>query len=198
MPEGFKECTPAQHRAALIEALDRDHPGCSTSSDLRGCDICAAIRAGFPECAAHLLIGATETPALGAFLDEYGSWAMRDGFPVDWRLWVDWHRTNTRKCFKCRGFTWTDESDSDSCAHCLAHLPNDPGTVDARRAARGLADSLGVLSGDEVGDGSPLAEECRRVAVHLRALAGWFDEVAKGQPGAGEVAKVAALARGDE
>lgn len=71
-----------------------------------------------------------------------------------------------------------------------------PALRDAFRAAKGCAATLRILSGDEVGDGTAWQEEARRLAVHLRELGAWFDEVAGGAPGADEVARVAALAAG--
>lgn len=190
--------TPSpEYLAALSAAIERDHPAeCGSGY----CDISAALRAGFPMSAAHLLSGATECPNLDRFRAERGGWPMRDGWPIDWPEWVEWFRANSRECNGCGSFTFTDEGEPDSCANCGGELeppaPPPPALRDALRAAERAAEGLRILSGDEVGDGSAWQEEARRVAVHLRTLAGWFDEVAGGAPGADEVSKVAALAAG--
>lgn len=189
------ECAEG-YRQGLADAIERDHPDCSCGS----CDISAALRAGFVYSAAHLLSGATECPNLDRFRAKCGALPMGgDGWPIDWAEWVEWFRANSRKCSECGAFTFTDEGEPDSCANCLKPLPPappPPALRDALRAAKGCAATLRILSGDEVGDGSAWQEEARRLAVHLRGLADWFDEVAGGAPGADEVARVAALAAG--
>lgn len=115
-PDGERDV----YLSALESAVSADHP----CADDPGCDIAAALRAGFVECAAHLLTGATETPRVDAFIRERGRWQLGpNGFPVDWADWVDWFRSNSRKCAKCSGFTFTDEHEPDSCAHCAARFP---------------------------------------------------------------------------
>ena len=100
-------------RADVGSAVTLEHD-CQDSS----CDIHAALDAGFPLSAAHLLIGATETPLLEAVISHYGLSFV--DWPSDWDDWVTWHKEHGRQCPSCEAFNY-DESDN-VCGNCLADL----------------------------------------------------------------------------
>lgn len=101
------------YRAALNDALWSDHP----STDLHGDDIAMARAQGYVYSAAHLLMGATETPNVDRVVAAYGGLPRaRDGWPIDFDAWVAWFRANTWNCDGCNGYTHTD---SLVCGNCL-------------------------------------------------------------------------------
>lgn len=119
-----------EYGAALLAAIERDgwpDEGSGAGDGCNYCDISAAIRAGFPFSAAHLLTGATECPATDTLIRERGGLLKgSDGWPIDWAEWVEWFRANTVRCRKCEAFVFTDEGWPGSCGNCLAKLPEPP------------------------------------------------------------------------
>lgn len=110
------------YRAGLLAAMERD--GWPDENPANYCDISAAIRAGFPFSAAHLLTGATECPHTDRFIRENGGIPRgADGWPIDFPQWVEWFRANTAKCGKCGAFCFTDEGHLTHCGNCLAPIP---------------------------------------------------------------------------
>jgi hypothetical protein len=116
-----------EYAAALLAAMERD--GWPDANPANYCDISAAIRAGFPFSAAHLLTGATECRATDALIRERGGLLKGgDGWPIDWPEWSEWFRAHTVKCPKCGAFVFTDEGWPDVCGNDLAKLPPEPPT----------------------------------------------------------------------
>ena len=112
----------------LRDAMAQD--GWAGKTDCNYCDISAALRAGFVLSAAHLLLGATECPAVEAYLDrEGGIPERRDGWPLDWDKWVEWFHENSVECSKCGAFCFNDEfcpnTFGDTCDNCGAELPTE-------------------------------------------------------------------------
>lgn len=120
--------------AAMSRAVFADH----TCEDYAGCDIARARGEGYTYVAAHLLMGATETPTIdtlthtlfpGAF---DGLLRREGGWPAGWDEWTEFHRTYGIECEACghymyRGRDWTPEQ----CSNCLAALPDPtPAVVD--------------------------------------------------------------------
>ncbi len=113
--------TLEEYKNGIAEAVEKDHPNC----DCNHCDIDAALRAGFPLSSAHLLIGATECPALEKFIEENGPIPQGEhiGWPADFDEWVEWFKENTIECEACNSFNFTDEFTPTHCANCLKPLP---------------------------------------------------------------------------
>lgn len=96
----------------VAAAVYADHP-CEGENT---CDIAAALEAGFPFVAAHLLCGATETPAL----DAIGYVDQRE--PEGWDEWVVYFKANTVRC-DCGSFVFREEDYAAAeqvCGNCLA------------------------------------------------------------------------------
>jgi hypothetical protein len=106
-------------RLDLAAALEADHP----CDDDTACDIGAAVRAGYEEAAAHLLMGATECPTVEALLDKldiYGGFP----WPRGWEEWCEWHSENGRQCPECDAFNFAhDDIEPDYCGNCRAEFP---------------------------------------------------------------------------
>ena len=67
---------PEDYKIGIVNAVEKDHP-CEDNS----CDIAAALRAGFPLSAAHLLLGATDCPTVEKFLEENGPISTIEDWP---------------------------------------------------------------------------------------------------------------------
>ena len=122
-------------RAALDAAIQEDHP-----CDDRGCDIAVARAHGFIEAAAHLLTGATETPAVDAVIARY-SLVIPGVHSPAFDRWVAFHRQNGRQCPGCEGFMYANPdtgSEPSSCTNCGGMMLATP---------RGY---VGVEHGDEI------------------------------------------------
>ena len=107
--------TDLNERLALEAAVNSDHP-CNSSS----CDIELARDAGFTYTAAHLLSGATETPAVDAVIDSMGRNRFDRLANAEFDEWAEWYRTNTRACGSCGTHVHNDVA---TCGNCLADLP---------------------------------------------------------------------------
>ena len=110
--------------AAMSRAVNLDHP----CEDYAGCDIARARAEGFTWVAAYLLMGATETPHIGALMDCYpvGTFPVgRAGSdPLGWDDWVEFHNTWGVNCPACNGYTYGDHSwRPDVCSDCHKPLP---------------------------------------------------------------------------
>lgn len=105
---------------AMERAVESDHP----CEDETACDIAAALRAGFPFVAAHLLSGATECPAVDAV---YNLFRIRweDGWPNEWEAWTEWFKEHTVQCPSCDTFNFTDVYYPDICGNCHQDLPKE-------------------------------------------------------------------------
>lgn len=103
-------------------AVELEHP----CSDDAACDIAAALRAGCPYSAAHLLAGATETPLLDTVCEFYGFNPSSDDNPEDWQEWVEFFKEYGRQCPSCHAFNFADEFEPDTCGNCLGTLPPRP------------------------------------------------------------------------
>jgi hypothetical protein len=104
----------------LATAVETDHP-CSDS----GCDIRAALDAGFPDVAARLLTGATdELPALDAWFDAGGTLPPDLYKCENWEAWYAYHKANGRKCEACESFNYPDAGSNvpGRCSNCGATL----------------------------------------------------------------------------
>lgn len=103
-------------------AVNVDHP----CRDDETCDIRNALAAGAPFSAAHLLSGATETPALDAVLGAYAACGIlehdprRNDIPAeDDRTWSEYFAEYARMCADCNGATFAgDHWEPDECSHC--------------------------------------------------------------------------------
>ena len=120
---------------ALADALALDH-GCTNDP---ACDIAAALDAGCPRIAAHLLIGATECETVDAviafYVDHRGeTWPRSVYDDPEWGAWEDYHRAHGVPCDACGAFTYGDDYWSpDDCGNCGADLWSD--VVDAATRA---------------------------------------------------------------
>ena len=113
----------------VANAVEQEHNEDESSC----CDICAAAKAGFPFSAAHLLLGATETPLLDA-VTTYHRDAMYVGeqrWPKDWDAWTGYFQKHFRPCVKCGAYV---DRECESCGNCLATLI--PIKMDANKAAQ--------------------------------------------------------------
>lgn len=119
----------ASLQVAMARAVLIDHP----CRDYAGCDVARANAEGYTYAAAHLLMGATETPALSLLLQvfpgAYDSLLRRsDGWPVGWDEWVTFHEAYGRPCPECGHVMYgDDETMPTQCGNCLAAIPT-PGT----------------------------------------------------------------------
>jgi len=113
--------------ADVAAAVEKEHPGEDYTSS---CDICAAMKAGFPFSAAHLLLGATETPLLDAVTKHHhdAMYAEEKSWPRDWDEWTA-HFAKTRRPCICGAYV---DKECESCSNCLAKLV--PITMDADKA----------------------------------------------------------------
>jgi dienelactone hydrolase len=101
---------------ALADAVACEHY-CTDEA----CDISAALSAGFPYSAAHLLVGATETPLLDAVVAHFDV-DLDD--PPDWSEWVSHFHEYGVECESCGAFTFGDDFwTPERCGNCLAPLP---------------------------------------------------------------------------
>jgi hypothetical protein len=91
----------------IARAVELEH-SCEDSH----CDIRAALEAGYPFSAAHLLEGATETPLLDAVAAAHGIDLTET--PQDWNEWHAYFTENARPCQSCGSFVF----DSDTCDNC--------------------------------------------------------------------------------
>lgn len=107
------------YREKLAAAINADYP---TDQAPNHSDIAAALRNGFTYAAAHLLNGATETPALDKFVEEFGPWPMNGGHSADFDEWAAWFKENTIECESCNAFNFTDEFIPCGCANCGARI----------------------------------------------------------------------------
>lgn len=120
---------------ALADALALDH-GCT---DEPACDIAAALEAGCPRIAAHLLISATECENVDAviafYVDHRGeTWPRSMYDDPEWSTWEDYHRYRGVPCDACGAFTYGgDHWSPDDCGDCGADLWAD--VVDAATRA---------------------------------------------------------------
>jgi formamidopyrimidine-DNA glycosylase len=101
----------AKHKAALDDAIAEDHP----CSDSFGCDIEVARANGFIEAAAHLLMGATETPAVNRVVFQYGLGIGGVHSPA-FDKWCKFHRKYGRMCPSCESYMY-DNPDTGERAH---------------------------------------------------------------------------------
>jgi hypothetical protein len=111
-------------RRALDNAIQEDHP-----CDDYGCDIATARAHGFLEVSAHLLQGATETPAVDAVITRY-SLAIPDVHSRAFDRWVAFHRANGRRCPSCEAFMYAnpdEDFEPETCTNCLAPLASREG-----------------------------------------------------------------------
>ena len=102
-------------RLALEAAINADHP-CDSSS----CDIEMARDAGFHYASAHLLRGATETPAVDAIISSLGAAEFERRQRAEFDDWAAWYSANTRPCPACDTHV---HNSSAICGNCLADLP---------------------------------------------------------------------------
>ena len=100
------------------KALDLEH----MDGDFDGtCDICGARREGFVFAAAHLLLGATETPLLDTVVKHHREEMYAgEAWPVDWDDWTEHFQENYRECKECGAYV---ENEFVTCGNCLARLP---------------------------------------------------------------------------
>jgi hypothetical protein len=129
----------------LVTAVETDH-GCA---DLAGCDIARSLHEGFVFTAAWLLIGATETPTIGAVLARYPDVKLHP-FPSDFEEWKAWHDEHKVVCPHCEHIMYDA---GGPCSNCGKPMPapcthswvagmmcvheEDLATVAAMRAASG-------------------------------------------------------------
>ena len=104
----------ATHKAALDDAIVKDHP----CSDSFGCDIEVARANGFIEASAHLLMGATETPAIDAVLNRYPSLRIGSVHSPAFNKWCAFHRKYGRKCPSCESYMYNDPDTGDRAGYC--------------------------------------------------------------------------------
>ena len=106
----------SEERIRLALLADHDPYACPNT-----CDIAAAYRMGLVFVAAHLLYGATETPALDSLPED-----LRERFtrpePEHWEEWCHWHDTVAVECPECGAFAYPDGSMPTECGNCLASL----------------------------------------------------------------------------
>lgn len=136
-----------EYGEGLLRAMERD--GWPDENPANYCDISAAIRAGFPFSAAHLLTGATECAHTDALIRERGGMLKgADGWPIDWPQWVEWFRAHTVKCGGCGAYCFNDEGHPDHCGNCLHSIPeprsaDDEGDECAHTPAPRIVPALG-------------------------------------------------------
>jgi hypothetical protein len=103
----------------LATAVETDH-GCT---DLQGCDIARALHEGFTYTAAWLLIGATETPTVGAVLARYPDVKLYP-LPSDFGEWGSWHDDHKVVCAECEHRNY--DAWGGTCTNCAKPLPDKP------------------------------------------------------------------------
>ncbi len=115
--------------ADVAAAVEKEHPG---EDYTECCDICAALKAGFPFSAAHLLLGATETPLLDAVTKHHhdAMYAEGESWPKDWDEWTKHFSENFRPC-ECGAYV---DKECESCGNCLEPLI--PIKMDADKAVQ--------------------------------------------------------------
>ena len=110
----------------LEVALEMEHD-CNSNS----CDICSAMKYGFPHVAAFLLSGATETELLDAvtWAHEFNGTRKTTPEPFNshdvlpfhgpegWTAWGKIFDQNATKCENCGSYVFTDET--SQCGNCL-------------------------------------------------------------------------------
>lgn len=107
----------------LSAAIEEDHP-----CDDRGCDIAVAAMHGFTLAAAHLLMGATETPAVDAVVKRWDL-DIPDVHSHAFDQWVSFHRKYGRQCPDCEGYMYdyppmySDRPNPTRCSNCYATMP---------------------------------------------------------------------------
>ena len=104
----------------MARAVHMDHP----CEDYAGCDIGRARAEGYTYVAAHLLMGATETPTINTLMELFpGAFEpllrrpaylvvnpTDAGWPAGWPEWVTFHRTYGHKCPACEGYMYGADS----------------------------------------------------------------------------------------
>lgn len=110
-------------RNDLARALQEEHGGCENNT----CDIGSALNAGYPLAAAHLLLGATETPILDLVLTVHGAlgeatvaWGT---FDEDFEAWAEHFRAHSWEC-ACGAFVYDPEEGEEHCGNCLGRRPS--------------------------------------------------------------------------
>jgi hypothetical protein len=117
----FTFATTGSFRADLERVILEEHGECDSTT----CDISAALRAGFPFAAAHLWIGATETPMTEAVIRFYGGLPKgRTCAPREFGDWCKWFAKNTVQCPHCEAFNFTDNGQPGTCGNCAKELPS--------------------------------------------------------------------------
>lgn len=117
-----REIREAHVRAVYRERIGQIVEG-AHDCECSACDIRAAMSAGFPLSAAHLLMSAHDVPALDPFLPLPKG---PDGWPADWPEWTAYHSAHGIECEGCGAFNYPDAPGADapeSCGNCLAALP---------------------------------------------------------------------------
>lgn len=107
-------------RKALAEAIAADHP-CTDY----GCDIATALKHGFVEASAHLLMGATETPHVDAVIERYDL-LIPGVHSRAFDRWYKFHKANGRQCESCESYMYANPDtgfEPTQCTNCLALLP---------------------------------------------------------------------------
>jgi hypothetical protein len=105
--------------------VHHDHP----CEDYAGCDIARARAEGYTYAAAHLLMGATETPTIGTLMELFPSayeplLRRPNGWPAGWDEWVEFHRAYGHMCPACNGCTYGDNTWTPvACWECNTPLP---------------------------------------------------------------------------
>lgn len=99
----------------IAAALAAEHD--ETVEQCAYCDVCTAREAGYVFSAAHLLLGATETPLLDAVCALYpDEMDAGKGWPKDWDEWAEWFKAHTWECPSCGSFVHEDYT---VCGNCL-------------------------------------------------------------------------------
>lgn len=102
-------------RVAIENAILTDHDCTGDYS----CDIAAALRAGFQEVAAHLLMGAADCPTLERCLQTLdASLTAGHAFPRAWGEWTEWHEEHGVRCSDCGAYSFEDETTLGACGNC--------------------------------------------------------------------------------
>lgn len=109
-------------RYDVARALQEEHGGCENNA----CDIGSAYETGYPLAAAHLLLGATETPVLDLVLQLHGASGdarfARGAFKEDFEAWAEYFGAHSWEC-ACGAFVYDPEDREEHCGNCLYGAP---------------------------------------------------------------------------
>lgn len=139
----------------IARALDEEYP--TSDGGFGNTDDIAHARAqGFVFSAAHILLGATETPLLDAVVSCYKQVMYPAGasWPGDWEAWTDWFRTHSACCPSCNAYViLTNVHDHETCGNCLrSDVVYIPEVQDYADAAQFITDCLDAVdSADDTG-----------------------------------------------